>query len=473
MNSNNKQTQYIVVKSGNNKKSKAVKAIKDSMDIDKAEENWPSSLNEYVAHAFAHCPVEKKALLENQLKSIIKQAQRTNMLDIIDWNERDLPTACSTQQNPNSSRLFHKPTKQKQLQTQPNQQTLTSKMGNIELTPAEIRKRELRALRFQQDTKKTSAPSPPAPSTPTLGTVTAPKPVAAKVPGAKGKKQRLITPIVWETETAPPSNQIIVGTSTELEKPYFRLTSAADPATVRPLPVLRKAFKFLLKKWREEENYSYICEQFKSMRQDLTVQRIRNDFTVQVYEAHARIALEKGDLGEYNQCQTQLKYLYEQDIPGSNEEFLAYRILYMLFSQNESDINSMLEEKARMGLEEQSDCVQHALMVRSALAKGNYYQFFKLYKSAPNMGGYLLDQFVDRKRIEALIVICKAYQKGIPFTFLSNQLAFNSLKKFRQFLRNHGLHVTKKMPTFDTKGALPVLLAHKDNYSRVDIKGQI
>lgn len=95
------------------------------------------------------------------------------------------------------------------------------------------------------------------------------------------------------------------------------LYQAADPATVRPLNVLEKTFNLLRKKWRKEGNYSYICEQFKSMRQDLTVkkkehailfkkrkktnfflciqqvQRIQNEFTVKVYESHARIALEK------------------------------------------------------------------------------------------------------------------------------------------------------------------------------------
>lgn len=37
------------------------------------------------------------------------------------------------------------------------------------------------------------------------------------------------------------------------------------------------------------------------MRQDLTVQHVRNALSVRVYESHGRASLEYGDLAEFNQ----------------------------------------------------------------------------------------------------------------------------------------------------------------------------
>ena len=191
-----------------------------------------------------------------------------------------------------------------------------------------------------------------------------------------------------------------------LEKRYLRLTAAPIPSKVRPEPILRQTLDLLKKKWKKEGDYSYICDQFKSMRQDLTVQHVRNEFTVTVYEIHARIALEKGDLGEYNQCQTQLRALYAQNLGGNPVEFKAYRILYFIHTSNRTALNDILADLTTAEKEEKA--IKHALSVRSALALGNYHRFFRLYLDTPNMGAYLMDMFVERERLAALCNICRA-----------------------------------------------------------------
>jgi len=62
--------------------------------------------------------------------------------------------------------------------------------------------------------------------------------------------------------------------------------------------------------------------------------------------------------------------------------------------------------------------VKHALGVQRALAVGNYCSFFELYFSAPNMGGYIMDHFIDRERTRALIIISKACVPEDSIVFL-------------------------------------------------------
>ena len=44
------------------------------------------------------------------------------------------------------------------------------------------------------------------------------------------------------------------------------------------------------------------------------MQNINNRFTAHVYETHGRIALESGDLCEYNQCQSRLQELKKRGV---------------------------------------------------------------------------------------------------------------------------------------------------------------
>lgn len=314
------------------------------------------------------------------------------------------------------------------------------------------------------------------------------------------------TPVIVDTtshNTYDP-NIPIIGRSTQLEKQYLRLTAAADPNTVRPLHILKQTLELLKKKWKDEQNYSYICDQFKSMRQDLTVQHIQNDFTVMVYEIHARIAIEKGDLGEYNQCQSQLKTLYEKGLKGHENEFLAYRILYILHTRNRSDMNELyfqIEDMRDPETNQITDpAIQHALDVNTALSTNNYHKFFQLYVNAPNMGGYIMDIFCDRERLVALSTICKAFRPQVDAKFVVQELGFFDWSELQEFSKKYGIfsffeikeqaspspsngdgsskRVQDKKKTnsvfLKTKEAYPIIEGHRlAAFKKIDIKGQI
>lgn len=121
----------------------------------------------------------------------------------------------------------------------------------------------------------------------------------------------------------------VQGSCVSLEKKYFRLTGPPDPSAVRPPHVLQAALARVVRMYRAGKcDIHYAEDQLKAMRQDVTVQHVRGSLPVQIYEAHARACLEHGNGGDFNQCQTQLKVLYEEGSPGCVEEFVAYRVLY-------------------------------------------------------------------------------------------------------------------------------------------------
>lgn len=389
------------------------------------KEEWSNNVKIFVERAFLSCKTpDQRDKMEQILRVKIKEAIANETMSKINWELEPIPQISSEKKVVKDSKI---PVNQK------NNQTVV-KQSPVILSADDMKRLE-RAKRFEADQQ------------------------AFKM--QQEQNQLALQNVRIEDNQADVidwDEYTIVGTCQKLEKPYLRLTSAPDPATVRPLPVLKLALKMLKDKWRTGADYGYICDQFKSLRQDMTVQRIKSDFTVQVYEIHARIAIEQGDLGQYNQCQTQLKDLYAIGLSGSELEFLAYRLLYLIHCRNKQAINQFMSDLSQE--QRENDAVGHALKVRSAIAIGNYSQLFQLYSTAPNMGAYLMDLFIPRERSSALNIMLKAYRPSLSISCLSKILTFSSEKECRTWLINelgNGSCVSNNI--IDCKSALASIIS--------------
>lgn len=149
---------------------------------------------------------------------------------------------------------------------------------------------------------------------------------------------------------------------------------------------------------------------------------------MEVYETHARIALETFDLQEFAQCQTQLQLLYREGITGGLErecEFAAYKILYSCLMTGPSDSGLVSFMNALPAAHKSHPAVVHALSVRSALLTTNYALFFTLWSDAPYMSGYIMDPLADGMRVRSARILVAAYRPRLSLAHLTRALAFD------------------------------------------------
>ncbi|CAK7901538.1 hypothetical protein CAAN1_06S04588 [[Candida] anglica] len=467
--------------------------------------DWPESLELFVQNSFSEAmklSTEQQTIFHEQLGSIVTMAKSQNLLWENDWSRQTLP-------------IIQGSNEQIKLVGPPNR----GKRGRDDKVPISIPPSLPTSL--PRIPKATGLETPP----PHIARVSTPvervsSPIGSGVsPGGadydsrERKRQRMER---FGTESPKPkygyqpprSNNGpsgVVGTCLDLEKHYLRLTSEPDPSRVRPLEILKASLIHILEKHEfspEQYSYkSYLNNQFKSIRQDLTVQHIKNDFTIEVYEVHARVAIENNDLGEFNQCQSQLKYLYrlKRDMGGlvddkfmnSELEFLSYRILYMLMTGNHSEIYKMklelysdtteLPKRQRVRL---FKCVEALFDLQGYLIQGNYYHFFRIYrflqsKSYMRLACHLMEHFlVEKQRLKSLAIISRSYRK-IGLLYLTEILNFstdaNGPDNILGFLEKHKLTVYvqgNELDCVQSRGSLQNMVVQQ-GFKKIDIKGQI
>ncbi|GMG27243.1 unnamed protein product [Ambrosiozyma monospora] len=346
--------------------------------------NWPKNLHDFISRSFDRSnklklsPDEKKVFQE-ELKNLINKAIDTDKVEVNNWQKQELPTL--TPEKPgmelqlfcdignasllpsNVDRPFStsmgfangngKVGKAKSRASKRNvfDEDLESDDDNNESDAFPIVKKRPKSALFASSlpalkkVKKEKKKEEPKPTLLAYNSKSSSDAVSSaerlKLRSQRFQKELSIDVNTYaanmEDDEPTNSDKPLIGTCQVLEKKYLRLTSQPNPETVRPLPVLRKTLQLLVDKYLTGASYNYLCDQFKSLRQDLTVQHIRSPFTVLAYEYNCMLAIEFQDLGEFNQCQSQLKTLYETVASDHVSEYRAYTVLYYIITNNPGD----------------------------------------------------------------------------------------------------------------------------------------
>eukprot|EP00474_Spongospora_subterranea_P007371 CRZ07829.1 hypothetical protein [Spongospora subterranea] len=404
---------------------------------------YPPSLLKYVERAFLQCRSDlEKSEIQKLLKQKIHTAKENGSLWTQNWESLPLPIIptqnIAVVSPPSKRKLETKLTKKQQKKLKKQQEAI----GQLNADVSDAVKKPLlnnhqrNLLTNDPAVRMRSARFGPSMDVDDAGTTTR-RVGNSRLTFSTGKANLDAADADIELDWEALK---ICGTCSQLEKKYLRLTSAPDPSTVRPVSVLKKSFNHIISKWNEDRHYLYFWEQMKSLRQDLTIQHIMTDFTIEAYEANARVCLEVDDLSEYNQCQTQLSELYDHGGCGSgsnSDEFLSYRILYLLLTNDPMSISLLLHETTAADRAKPS--TSHAISVLRAFRACDYVLFFNLANRSPLLSIQIIRHLFPLVRYQALLRIVAGHRPTLPVGAVSEMLGFgDNLHACRVWLEASG-----------------------------------
>ncbi|XP_076016638.1 germinal-center associated nuclear protein [Genypterus blacodes] len=258
-------------------------------------------------------------------------------------------------------------------------------------------------------------------------------------------------------------------------KEYSR--SSADqeeplPHELRPLPVLSMTMDYLVTQIMDlgHENYrdwyDFVWNRTRSIRKDITQQRLCCPHTVSLIEKCTRFHVHCGHhlceepmssfdakINDENmtKCMQSLKEMY-QDLALCNvycsreAEFRQYNVLLKL---NDGDI---LREVQQFRDEvRNSPEVKFAVQAFAALNNNNFVRFFKLVKGASYLASCLLHRYFNQVRSKALKTLNLAHTFGyqrstaFPVQDMVRMLMFRDEDEAADFIGQYGLNISDGM----------------------------
>ncbi|KAA8492736.1 Leukocyte receptor cluster member 8-like [Porphyridium purpureum] len=239
----------------------------------------------------------------------------------------------------------------------------------------------------------------------------------------------------------------VVGQNMTVLKEFLRQTERADPAKVRPYHILKEALSRVRAELESgSELYQpWAVSQLKSIRQDLILQNIEDQFTLEVYEYHAHAALVNGDMTEFNQCLDRLHDMYMKGNKSPREaEFFGLYLLYQCYvstvTRSKMDFQRVFAsfpDRVRS-----SEPVLHAWSVCCAFMCDDVFRMFRLYRTADEEQKRLMDCFAGDVRVKGLKFLFKGMgkvEKAFEAQYFAGLFGYDSTQECIRDLSRFGI----------------------------------
>lgn len=217
------------------------------------------------------------------------------------------------------------------------------------------------------------------------------------------------------------------------------------------------------------ERHKFIRDRTRAVRQDFTLQNIRDETCIALHERIARFHILSGhklceeDVATFDAFQNteQLRKvlqslsefyhdLYEETkkISQNEPEFRGYYILTHLQDENVIRKCSSLPQKVFS-----SEPVKFALDVFFAVKTSNYVRFFKLVEEATYLNGCLMHEHFSTVQRQALKIMNKAYPKDyvFPIADLVDALGFEDSSHVQAVCSHYGIEMVRSDGLFGVR----------------------
>lgn len=79
--------------------------------------------------------------------------------------------------------------------------------------------------------------------------------------------------------------------------------------------------------------------------------------------------------------------------------------------------------------------IKHSLLLRRSVVRGNFLEFFKLYKKAEYHSQCLIKELFNKIQIQGLVTFCHAYRPTISIDYITKILGFESENQCIELLK--------------------------------------